>query len=119
VYAWTSVHTNLARTATGCRELWQLAFGIGQALFNPQLHCGFLFLSDREYQVPGAEISQYRRFTHEGIFRGVVVRRGNLIFVYIGDSWWCRFDLETLDAAALEFAARETEALADGEEVES
>jgi hypothetical protein len=39
--------------------------------------------------------------------------------VYIGDGQWHRFTLNRLEAAALELVAREREALAYGEEVES
>jgi len=49
----------------------------------------------------------------------VVTRRESLIFVYIGDGQWHSFDLERLEAAARELATRESEALANGEEVES
>jgi hypothetical protein len=86
---------------------------------NPHLRCGVLFLSAREYRLPGAEISQSRRVTLQGIFRGVVIRRRSLIFLYIGDGRWHRFNLERLEAAALELAAREVSALAQGQEVES
>jgi hypothetical protein len=41
----------------------------------------------------------------------VVIRRQSLIFVYIGDGQWHRFDLEVLEVAALDLAAQESEAL--------
>jgi hypothetical protein len=94
------------------RESGELAFRIGRAPFNVYLHCGFSFLSTGEYQLPGAEISQHRCFTIRGIFQGVVSRRGNSGFAYIGDGCWHCFDLERLEAAALELAAREESALA-------
>jgi hypothetical protein len=54
-----------------------------------------------------------------GIFQGVVVRWGNLIFVYIGERNWHRFNLKTLEAAALDLAQREVVALERGQEVET
>jgi hypothetical protein len=42
----------------------------------------------------------------------VVVRPGNLIFVYIGDGNWHRFDLERLEDAVLGLVLREQIALA-------
>ena len=42
----------------------------------------------------------------------MVIRRGNLIYVYIGDGNWHRFNLVELDDAALELALREQVALA-------
>jgi hypothetical protein len=41
------------------------------------------------------------------------------VLVYIGDGLWHQFDLERLEADSLELAAREVEALANGQEVES
>jgi hypothetical protein len=78
-----------------------------------------VFLSTQEYRLPGAEMSQHWRLTHRGILRGVVTQRRDLIFVYIGDSCWHRYVLEALEAAALELAARDESALAQGQEVES
>jgi hypothetical protein len=49
----------------------------------------------------------------------VVAQRGNLVFAYIGDGQCHRFDQDRLEAAALEFVARELEAFALGQEVES
>jgi len=112
LYAWTSVHTSRVRTATESREFRQVAFRVGRARPNPHLRCGFTFLSTREYRLPGAEIHQHRRFTLRGVFRGVVVRRGNLIFVYIGDGNWHRFNLTELEDAAVELQLSEEIALA-------
>jgi hypothetical protein len=119
MYASTSMHTSRVRTATGCRGFRQLACRIGRTPFNPHLCCGFSLLSTGEYRLPGTGIAQYRRFTLQGIFGGVVPRRRYLILMYIGDGCWHHFDLERLEAAAQELAAREGSALAQGQEVES
>jgi len=103
LYAWTSILTSRVHTAEDCQESQQFAFRIGRAPVNPHLDCGFLFLSTQEYQLPGGEISQHRPFTLGGIFRGVVVRQWNLVFIYIGDGLWPRFDLTNLEEAALAF----------------
>jgi len=92
---------------------------MGRAPFNPNLCCGFPFLLTREYRLPGAEISQNRHITLRGVFRGVVARQRSLMIVYIGDGHLHRFDLESLEAAALEFAVTEESALAQEQEVES
>jgi hypothetical protein len=52
------------------------------------------------------------------MFRGVVVRRRSLNCVCSRDGLWHRFDLERLEAAVLEFAARESGALVQGQELE-
>jgi hypothetical protein len=44
---------------------------------------------------------------------------GNLLFIYIGDGQWHRFDLEGLETPAFASAAWQTDALAEGHEVES
>ena len=49
----------------------------------------------------------------------MVVRRGNLVFIYIGDGNWQRFNLEVLEEASLELVLWEAIALACGQEVES
>jgi hypothetical protein len=112
LYAWTSVHISRVRTATESREFRQIAFRIGRAPFNPHLRRGFPFLSTREYRLPGAQIAQHRRFTLRGVFRRVVVRRGNLIFVYIGDGNWHWFSLTDLEDAAIALQLSEEIALA-------
>jgi len=116
VYACTSIYSSPVRVAEDYREFRQFAFRIGRAPFNPHLLCGFSFLSTRQYRLPGDEVSQHRPSTLGGIFWGVVVRRRSLIFVYIRDGNWPRFDLERLETAALRLA--EEEALAQGQEVE-
>ena len=112
LYAWTSVYTSRVRTATESGEFRQIAFRVGRAQCNPHLRCGVTFLSAREYRLPGAEIHQHRRFTLRGVFRGVVVRRRSLIFVYIGDGNWHRFDLAVLEDAAVGLQLSEEIALA-------
>jgi hypothetical protein len=49
----------------------------------------------------------------------VGARRGNLISLYIADCCWHRFDLDRIEPAALELAAKETGALVNGQEVET
>jgi hypothetical protein len=112
LYAWTSVYTSRVRTATESREFREIAFRVGRAPVNPHLGCGVIFLSTRRHRLPGAEISQHRRFTLRGVFRGVVVRRGSLIFVYIGDGNWHRFNLTELEDAAVRLQLQEEIALA-------
>jgi hypothetical protein len=112
LYAWTSVHTSRVRTATESREFRQIAFRVGRAPFNPHLRCGISLVSTREYRLPGAEIHQHRRFTLRGVFRGVVVRRGGLIYVYIGDGNWHQFDLSVLEDEAVRLQLQEEIALA-------
>jgi len=79
-----------------CQELQQSPLAVGRAQFNPHLQSGFSYLRTREYRVPGAEISQQRRITIRGVFQGVVVQLGGLVYVYIGDGHWRRFDTVAL-----------------------
>jgi len=53
-------------------------------------------LSTTRYGFPGAEISQRRVVTVRGVFRGVVARRGRVIYIYRGDGLWYRFRLGVL-----------------------
>jgi hypothetical protein len=62
-------------------------------MFNPHLPSGFLFLRTQEYQLPGIEVLEYGRATIRGVGRRVVARWGDLIFLYIGDGNWRRFNL--------------------------
>ena len=112
LYAWTSLYTCRIRTAEESREFRQIDFRIGRAAFNPHLRCGLAFLSERRDSLPGVEIYQHRTFTIRGIFRGVVVRRGNLVFVYIGDGNWHRFKLDVLEQLAVDRQLDEEIALA-------
>jgi hypothetical protein len=41
-------------------------------------------------------ISQHQRITGQGIFRALVVRRRGLIYIYLGEGNWKKFDLEAL-----------------------
>ena len=45
--------------------------------------------------------------------------RINLMFIYTGDGNWHCFDFDRLESAALEVAAKELAALANGQEVET
>jgi hypothetical protein len=69
-----------------------------QELYLPHTYgVVFLFLPTQDYLVPGAEIFKHQCVTFRGVFRGVVVRRGSLMFVYIQDEHWRRFDLAALE----------------------
>jgi len=72
-YASTPIHTNEVCTAPGCRVVRHSSFSIGRAPFIPHLPGGILFLQAREYQLPGAMVSEVRRTAMGGIFRGAVV----------------------------------------------
>jgi len=96
LYAWSQVYTIQVRTTTSCRDLRQSSHQFGRALSDPHLPRGVPFLSIRRYRLPGAEISEYQSITVRGVFRGVVVRRGSLIYLYRGDGPWYRFRLGVL-----------------------
>jgi hypothetical protein len=49
----------------------------------------------------------------------VVVQQGSLVYVFIGDGNWHRFNLDRLGEAALESTRRESGALLNSQEVES
>ena len=49
----------------------------------------------------------------------MVTQQRNLIFIYIGEGNWHRFDFDKLEAAGLESIARELQALANRQEVAS
>jgi hypothetical protein len=49
----------------------------------------------------------------------VVARRGSIIFVYIGEGQCHHFNLDIVNAAAMELVERESSALVEGQEVES
>jgi len=95
-YARTSTESTRVRTATHCSVFRQPSFRISSAAFDRHLLCGASLLGNHEYLLPGAEKSQHRGTTRRGLFQGVVVRRGSLVFIYIEDVLWHRFDLETL-----------------------
>jgi len=73
LYAWTSLHTCRVCTATESQVFQQSSFPIGKGPFNPHLLGGFSCLQVQEYRIPGAEISEHRRTTVQGIFQGVVI----------------------------------------------
>jgi len=95
-YVWTSLHTCRVRTSTDCRVSRQSFLSVGRSPFNPQLLGGFTFLPTLEYRLPCAQILHHRRITIRGVSQRVVVRRRNLIFVYLGDVLWRRFYLAAL-----------------------
>ena len=109
---WTALYTSRVHTAEAGRDFRQSGFRVGRAPFNSQLRCGLSFLSTREYRLPGAEISQQRLFTLQGIFRRVVVRRRDLMFVYNRDGNWHRCNLNELETLSLELVLRAQIALA-------
>jgi hypothetical protein len=93
LYVWTSLHTRWVRTATGFRTIRESSIHVGSAPLNPHLPTGVPFLRRREYWGHGATVFEYRSFTVWRIIPGLVVWRGSLIFVYIGDGHWRRLDL--------------------------
>jgi hypothetical protein len=46
--------------------------------------------------MPRALIFEYWHTSSGGIFRGLVIRRRGLIFLYLGDGLWRKHDLEAL-----------------------
>jgi len=96
LYAWSQVNTVRLRTATSCREFRQSSLQCGRASFNPHLLSGFLLLWNRRYWLTGAEILQHRCVTIQGIFRGVIVWRQGVIYIYRGDGLWLRCRLVAL-----------------------
>jgi len=119
LYAWTSLYSSWVRNVEGCRKFRQLAFRIARAPFNPQLWFNFSSLSDAEYRLPGAEISQHHHFTLGGMFPVVIRPMNRLIFGYIGDDQWHRFDFEKFEEATFELACCKLGGLTQGQEVES
>jgi len=99
-YAWTQIHTIRVRTATSCRVFRQSSLQFGRATFNPHLSSGVSFLRTGRYRLHGAEVSSDRAITIRGVFRGVVIQRGNVIYVYRGDGLWHRYRLVALPAEA-------------------
>jgi len=93
LYAWTQVYTIRIRTASDCRSIRRTAICAARAQFTPHLPGGFSFFAARESRLPGVTVSEHWVTTIRGIFRGPVVRRGSLVFVYRGDGLWYRFRL--------------------------
>jgi len=91
LYAWSQVNTLRLRTATSCREFRQSSLQFIRASFNPHLLSGSSFLWTRRYWLPGAEILKHQCVTIRGIFRGVIVRRQGVIYIYCGDGLWLRY----------------------------
>jgi len=96
LYPWSQVHTVRVRTATSCRDFPQSSSQFGRGPFNPHLPSGFTFLRTRRYRLPGAGISEHRFITIRGVFRGVVIRQGSIIYIYRGDGLRYRFRLVAL-----------------------
>jgi len=92
VYVWTTFDTIRIRSATSSQVIRKFAYSIGRSTFNPHLPNGFSFLSTREYRLPGVEVSEHRRVTLRGVGRRVAFRRGSLVYIYIGDRLWKRFN---------------------------
>jgi hypothetical protein len=92
VYVWTTLDTIRIRSATDCRVIWRFAYSVGRSTPNPHLPSGFSFLLTRQYQLPGVEVSEHRRTTIRGVGRRVAFQRGSLVYIYISDGNWRRFD---------------------------
>ena len=91
MYAWSRVYTFRIRTATSCRIVRQSSIEFTRVQFNPHLPSGVSFRTTREYRLPGVTVSEHRIVTIRGIFRGLVVRRGSVIYIYRGAGLWYRF----------------------------
>jgi hypothetical protein len=92
IYVWTTLDTIRIRTSEDCRVVRKFAYSIGRSTPNPDLPSGFSFLSTREYRVPGATVSEHRCTTIGGVGKRVAFRRGSLIYIYLADGHWRRFD---------------------------
>jgi len=92
VYVWTTLDTIRISCGTGCQVIRRFAYSIGRSTFNPHLPSRFSFLSTREYRLSGVEVSEYRRTTIRAEGRRVAVRRGSLVYLYLGDGLWRWFD---------------------------
>jgi len=92
IYVWTTLDTIRIRSATDRRVIRRFDFSIGRSLFNPHLPSGFSFLSIRDYRLSGVEVSDHWHTTIQGVGRRVAIRRGSLVFIYLGDGEWRRFD---------------------------
>jgi len=95
-YAWTQIHTIRVRNHSSCRVIRQSSLQFGRAAFNPHLSSGVTILRTREYRLSGAEVSSHRAITIRGVFRGLVVLRGNAVYIYRGDGLWYRYRLAAL-----------------------
>jgi len=93
---WISLHTSRVRTATDSRVSREITPSVGRGPFNPHVPGGFSFLRTREYWLPGAQISEHKRFNIRGVLQSVVIERRGLIFIHLGDEHWRRFDLAAL-----------------------
>jgi len=96
LYAWTQVYTSRVRTAMSSRVIWQSSIEFTRAQFNPHLPSGFSFRANREYRLPSVTVSEYWFITIRGVFRGPVVQRRGVIYIYRGDGLRYRFRLGVL-----------------------
>ena len=93
MHVWSTLDTMRIRSATDCRIVRSVTLSAGRSTFNPHLPSGFLFLRTQEYRLPGVAALDHWRTTIRGVCQAVVARQGNLIFLYIGEGHWRRFDL--------------------------
>jgi hypothetical protein len=91
-YVWTTVDTIPLCSATNSCVIRRSSYSIGRSTLNPHLRSGFSFLSSREYQLPGIEISEYQRTSIRGVGRRVAFRRNSPTYLYVSDGNWRRFD---------------------------
>jgi len=82
VYAWTQVDTIRVSTGMSCQDFQQSSLQFTRAPVTPRLPSGVPFLGTRTYQLPGATILEHRNITIRGVFRGVVVSWGRVIYAY-------------------------------------
>jgi hypothetical protein len=71
-YVRTTTDTIQIHCAIGFHIIQRIIFTAGRCAFNPDLLRGFLFLGTGEYQLVGAEVSEYRRSTMQAVGRGVL-----------------------------------------------
>jgi hypothetical protein len=92
MYVWSITNTIRIRSETSCWIIRWSCLSSGWSWFNQHLPRRFSCLQTQEYSLPGIEVSEYRRITIHGVGRGLVERRGSLIFLYEGEGLWRRFD---------------------------
>jgi hypothetical protein len=92
VYVWTTLDTIQILSATDSGVFRRFADAIGRSASNSHLPCSFSFLSTWQYWLRGVEVSEHRRITIWGVGRRVADRWGCLVFIYLGDGNWRRFD---------------------------
>jgi len=81
------------RSGTSCCDIRRISLSVGRITYNSHLPSGFSFLQTREYQQSGADVLEHGRTTIPGVGRKVVGWEGILVFLYISNGNWMRFNL--------------------------